>query len=103
MLARMATTKAQRLPLKVKLGFGVGDVGGNLFYTLIQFYMLFYFTDVMRLGPALAGTAFLVGKIVDAFNDPLIGFWSDRTRSRWGQEAAVDLLGGDRHPPFDRS
>ena len=55
------------LSLKVKLGFGLCDVGGNLFVT-----------DVTLLGAGLAGTALLVGKIWDASIDPAIGFLSDR-------------------------
>ncbi len=81
----MAGTRADRVPLKVKLGFGVGDVGGNLFITVMGFYLLYYLTDALKIAAGLAGTALLISRIVDALNDPLIGHWSDRTRSRWGR------------------
>ncbi len=73
------------LSLGTKLGFGVCDLGGNLFFTMMGFYLLNFMTDVARLGAALAGTAWLVGKICDAITDPTVGYLSDRTKSRWGR------------------
>ena len=82
-----------RLSLKTKLGFGVCDVGGNLFVTIMGFYVLNFITDVALLGAALAGTALLVGKVWDAGIDPAIGFFSDRTKSRHGRRRPW-MLGG---------
>ena len=73
------------LSLGTKLGFGVCDLGGNLFFTIMGFYLLNFMTDVAGLGAALAGTAWLVGKICDAITDPTVGYLSDRTKSRWGR------------------
>ncbi|HEY9595087.1 MAG TPA: MFS transporter [Spirochaetia bacterium] len=77
--------ETKKLSLGTKLGFGVCDLGGNLFFTIMGFYLLFFMTDVAKLGPALAGTAMMVGKICDAITDPTVGYLSDRTRSRWGR------------------
>ncbi len=74
-----------RLPLRTKLGFGVYDLGGNLFFTAMGFFTMAYLTDTVGIGAAAAGTVFLVGKIWDAVIDPFIGYLSDRTRSRWGR------------------
>ncbi len=82
-----------RLSLRVKLGFGVGDLGGNLFFTAMGFYSLIYLTDTVSLGAALAGAAILVGKFWDAVTDPMMGFISDRTRSRWGRRRPYFLFG----------
>ncbi len=71
--------------MRTKLAFGVGDLGGNLFFTLMGFYLLYYLTDVVSLLPALAGTALLIGKVWDAITDPITGYVSDRTRTRWGR------------------
>jgi GPH family glycoside/pentoside/hexuronide:cation symporter len=76
---------AKRLSLGTKLGFGVCDLGGNLFFTIMGFYLLNFMTDVAKLGAALAGTAWLVGKICDAITDPTVGYLSDRTKSRMGR------------------
>ncbi len=81
------------LSLKTKLGFGICDLGGNLFFTIMGFYLLNYMTDVARLGAGLAGTAMLIGKVCDAITDPTVGYLSDRTRSRWGRRRPWMFLG----------
>ena len=74
-------TDGEKLSLGTKLGFGVGDLGGNLFFTIVGFYLLFYLTEVAGLTAALAGTALMIGKIWDAVTDPLVGYISDRTHT----------------------
>jgi GPH family glycoside/pentoside/hexuronide:cation symporter len=87
----MAETK--RLSLGTKLGFGVCDVGGNLFVTLLGFFLSNFITDNLLLSAGLAGTALFVGKIWDAVIDPAIGTLSDRTRSRMGRRRPWMLVG----------
>jgi len=82
-----------RLSAKVKLGFGVGDLGGNLFFTIMGFYLLFYLTDVVHLPAALAGTALMIGKIWDAVTDPAVGYLSDHTHTRWGRRRPYIFAG----------
>ena len=76
---------AKTLSLGTKLGFGVCDLGGNLFFTIMGFYLLNFMTDVIGLGAALAGSAWLIGKVCDAITDPTVGYLSDRTKSRMGR------------------
>jgi GPH family glycoside/pentoside/hexuronide:cation symporter len=82
-----------KLPVKVKLGFGVCDLGGNLYFTVVAFWLLNYLTDTVGLAAGLAGTVILIGKIWDAVTDPLVGWLSDRTRSRWGRRRPYILFG----------
>ena len=75
-----------RLTAGVKIRFGVGDFGLSVMTASLQFYMLLYYTDVVKIDPAIAGTAMLVGKLTwDMVNDVLFGYLSDRTKSRWGR------------------
>jgi GPH family glycoside/pentoside/hexuronide:cation symporter len=83
----------QKLPVKVKLGFGVGDLGGNLYFTVIAFWLLNYFTDTVGIAAGMAGIAVGIGKIWDAVTDPMMGYISDRTRSRWGRRRPYLLFG----------
>lgn len=78
---------------RIKLGFGIGDLGGNLFFTIIGFYLLFFLTDLVHLSPALAGTVLMIGKIWDAITDPMTGYVSDRTRTRWGRRRPYMFVG----------
>ncbi len=85
--------QSPHLSLRTKIGFGIGDLGGNLFFTAMGGYTLYYLTDNVGLSAALAGAAILVGKVWDAVNDPLMGYITDRTRSRWGRRRPYFLFG----------
>lgn len=78
--------KSGRLTAGTKLKFGVADFGLSALTAVLQFYLVFYYTDVVKINPAIAGTAMLVGKLTwDMVNDVLCGYISDRTKSRWGR------------------
>ncbi len=83
----------EKLSKRIKFGFGIGDLGGNLFFTMTGFYILFFLTDIAGLSPALAGTVLMIGKIWDAVTDPATGYLSDRTRSRWGRRRPYMFVG----------
>ena len=75
-----------KLSCWTKLKFGVGDFGVSVLGALLQFYMLFFYTDVVGINPGLAGTAILVGKLTwDMVNDVLFGYLQDRFNTRWGR------------------
>jgi GPH family glycoside/pentoside/hexuronide:cation symporter len=82
-----------KLRLSTKLGFGVCDLGGNLFFTALGFWSLNYLTDTVGLGAGLAGVAVMIGKLWDAVTDPMMGYLSDRTRTRWGRRRPYLLFG----------
>lgn len=83
----------EKLSRRIKFGFGIGDLGGNLFFTMTGFYLLYFLTDIAGLAPALAGTVLMIGKIWDAVTDPATGYLSDRTRSRWGRRRPYMFVG----------
>jgi len=75
----------ERLSLKEKIGYSFGDTASNLFFqTFIVFLPIFY-TDVFGIPAAVMGTMFLVTRIWDAVNDPMMGMIADRTNTRWGK------------------
>ena len=74
-----------KLSTKTKLTYGVGDMGNAMVNSAIQFFLLVFYTDGALIAPALAGGALIVGKIWDAVNDPIFGWISDRTTSRFGK------------------
>ena len=83
-----------KLTLASKIQYGLADLGFALITSAMQFFLLFYYTDVAGIDPALAGLALMVGKLTwDAFNDPLFGYWSDRTRSRFGRRRIYMIIG----------
>lgn len=76
-----------------KLIYGVGDVGNAVVNSSIQFFLMIFYTDGVLIAPALASSALLVGKIWDAINDPLFGWLSDRTTSRFGKRRVYMIFG----------
>ncbi len=93
MNAKVGSPPSERLSVKTKLGFGVCDLGGNLFFTAMGFWSLYYLTDVVGLSAAAAGFAVMIGKLWDAVTDPVMGFISDRTTTRWGRRRPYLLFG----------
>ena len=78
---------------RTKLLYGVGDVGNAMVNSAIQFFLLIFYTDGALIAPALASSALLIGKIWDAVNDPLFGWISDRTSSRFGKRRVYMIFG----------
>lgn len=85
--------KVQRLPLGIKLSFGIGDISNNIFIVTTGMYLLFFMTNVLGIDPALAGMMLLFPKIWDVISDPIMGALSDVTRSRFGRRRPYLLYG----------
>jgi GPH family glycoside/pentoside/hexuronide:cation symporter len=82
-----------KLSVKTKLFYGVGDVGNAMVNSAIQFFLLVFYTDGVFIAPALASSALMIGKFWDAVNDPIFGWISDRTTSRLGKRRVYMILG----------
>lgn len=78
-------TRGERLKIRERLAYGVGDIGGNLIFAPISAFLLFYFTDTVGIGAAIAGTLLLFGRVLDGTMDLLLGTLIDRTSTRWGK------------------
>jgi glycoside/pentoside/hexuronide:cation symporter, GPH family len=74
-----------RLGTAAKVFYLFGDIGISMCIATVSFFILFFYADVSKIDPALVGTALLLGKLWDGINDPLFGWLSDRTRSRFGR------------------
>jgi len=81
------------VPLKTKLSYGISDLGICLPLSTVTFFLLYFYTDIIGLSPALAGLAMFLPKIWDAFSDPLMGQITDHTKSRWGRRRPYLLFG----------
>lgn len=73
--------------------YGLGDAGTGLAATQLGFYLFPFFTCAAGLPAFIAGSLLTVIRVWDAFNDPLIGWLSDHTQSRWGPRLPW-MLGG---------
>ncbi len=69
----------------MKWAFGLGSTAEAIVITTTSAFLMLFYNQVRGLDPASIGVALALGLIVNAVFDPLIGSWSDRTRSRWGR------------------
>mgnify|MGYP001052285405 FL=1 len=74
-----------KLSVREKIGYGLGDAGGTVITCLIMNFLTFFYTDIFGLTPALVGTLFMALRVFDAISDPVMGIIADRTQSRWGR------------------
>ena len=83
-----------------RIGFGAGDLAQNLIYQTICMYLLFFYTDVYILGgdaaksAGLAGTMFLIVRLVDVIWDPLVGTFVDKHNPKLGKYRSYLVMGG---------
>ena len=81
------------LSFKEKYSFGLGALGKDLCYAIVSSYLMIYFTDSIGLAPAFVGGLFLVARLWDALNDPMMGMVVDNTRTKWGKFRPWILIG----------
>lgn len=67
------------------LGHALGGLGQNIIFGLWSGYMMIFYTDVFGLSAGIVGLLFLVSRLWDGINDPLMGIIADRTRTKWGR------------------
>lgn len=74
-----------KITLKEKIGYGLGDAASSIFWKLFGMYLLFFYTDIFGINAGVAGTMFLITRIWDSVFDPVVGAIADRTSTRWGK------------------
>lgn len=75
----------QRLSVLEKFGFGVGDLASNILFQTFNTFLMFFYTNVAGIGAGTAGIIFLIARVWDMVNDPMMGAIADRTHTRWGR------------------
>ena len=75
----------QKISVREKIGYGLGDTASNLFWQTFMMFLLFFYTDIFGIPAAVAGTMFLITRIWDTVNDPIMGVIADRTDTKWGK------------------
>ncbi len=93
MTAANPSSKSEKLSVGTKLAFGTGDLGAAIVATVQGFFLNAFLLDVAGMRPAAAGAIFLIVKIWDSINDPIIGAMTDRTNTRWGRRRPWLLFG----------
>ena len=80
------TTNTQKLSIKEKVGYALGDLAANLVFQTLVTYLAFFYTDIYGLEANHASAIILTVGLVAAFGfNPIIGAIADRTNSKWGK------------------
>jgi GPH family glycoside/pentoside/hexuronide:cation symporter len=84
---------AERIGFGPLLTYSAPIVGLSAPLFLVQFFFLKYATDVLLMAPVVVALIFGLGRAWDAVTDPIVGAWSDGTRTRLGRRRPWMLAG----------
>jgi glycoside/pentoside/hexuronide:cation symporter, GPH family len=73
------------LSIGVKSAYGFGSVAYGVNNVGFDYFLLLFSSQVIGLDARLVGVAIIVALVFDAISDPIVGYWSDNFRSRWGR------------------
>ena len=79
--------------VRVKLTYGMGQLVESSSSTLYGTFLFFFYTALLGLPGSLVGLATAISLVIDAVADPMLGSWSDATRSRWGRRIPFMAIG----------
>ncbi|OYW43571.1 MAG: sugar transporter [Rhodobacterales bacterium 12-64-8] len=74
-----------KLPLGTKLTYGFGSAAFGIKDAGLQIFLLMFYTQIIGVPAPVVGLALTVALVLDAVSDPIVGYWSDNFRSKWGR------------------
>lgn len=77
--------RADKPSLWTKLAYGFGSVAFGVKDNGFSFYLLLFYSQVLGVNAGLVGLALTIALVIDAISDPVVGYWSDNFRSKWGR------------------
>ena len=81
----MNERKSEKVPLGKRIAFAMGEVGDNTAMQTFSFLIFTFYYAVVGLDVLWITGAFILWSLWNAINDPLIGYLSDRTKTKWGR------------------
>jgi GPH family glycoside/pentoside/hexuronide:cation symporter len=91
-MAHLKTAKEDIVPFGQKIAFGAGHLTNQLFPAALGVFMVVLVMS-LNMNPILAGLLGAIPRLIDALTDPIMGFISDNTKSKWGRRKPYIVLG----------
>lgn len=82
-----------RVKLKRLFGYGVGDLGLNIYWQAVSMFLVYWYIEIIGLDPRIAGLLFFVGMAWDAISDPIVASFAERLNSKMGTYRPFLLFG----------
>ncbi len=89
----MSATTSPQVPFGQKLAFGFGMLANQMFPAALGVFLVVLVQD-LGFSPLAWGFIFFAPRVFDAITDPIMGFISDNTRSKWGRRRQYVFVGG---------
>jgi GPH family glycoside/pentoside/hexuronide:cation symporter len=84
-IAQSAPREGEKISFWERLAYGCGDAGFNIVWASLTAFIVFFFTDVAGIAPAVVSVILLLGRLFDGSDDVVAGWLVDRTRTRFGK------------------
>lgn len=68
-----------------KIGYCSTEVGNQFVWTMVSTYLSIFYTDVVGIAPAVVSIIFLIARVWDGINDPMMGAITEKTHTKWGK------------------
>ncbi|MDP3457731.1 MAG: MFS transporter [Hyphomonas sp.] len=81
----MTTATAAKPSLFTRLSFGVGGAASGIKDNGFEYVLLFFYSNILGVDAALVAVVLLIALIIDAVSDPVVGYWSDNLRTKYGR------------------
>ena len=81
----MAEAAARKAGLWTKLAYGSGAAANGIKNNGFEYFLLFYYSQVLGVDSALVGATLMIAMFVDGISDPIVGYWSDNLKTRLGR------------------
>ena len=73
--------------------YSIGNFPNNIIFLMVGTYITYFYTDIMGISPVMAGTIFMVARLVDAITDPIMGMIVDKTNTKYGKYRPYIIAG----------
>lgn len=81
----MSEAQAKKAGIWTKLAYGSGAIADGVKNNGFEYFLLFYYSQVLGVDFALVGATLMIAMVVDGLTDPIVGYWSDNLRTKMGR------------------